>query len=213
MSAVSYYTQNPWHNVTYGKNAPSVVNAVIEIKKGSKGKYELDKQSGLLKLDRVLYGAVHYPSNYGFIPQTYCDDHDPLDILVLCGVEIEPLSLVEAKVVGVMTMVDQGEQDDKIIAVAAKDPSVNEINDISDMPKHLLNEVTQFFEDYKKLEGKSVHVEKKYGDKEAAKKVIIDAIHLYDKTFRNKIEIHVPGSPMTIVYSQPRENIPGESKL
>lgn len=148
---VSYYTQNPWHNVTYGAKAPNIVNAVIEIKKGSKGKYELDKQSGLLKLDRVLYGAVHYPSNYGFIPQTYCEDNDPLDILVLCGVEIEPMSLVEAKVVGVMTMLDQGQADDKIIAVANKDPSVNEINDINEMPKHLLNEVTQFFEDYKKL--------------------------------------------------------------
>jgi len=88
MNPVQYYTNNPWHNVTYGSHAPSIVNAVIEIKKGSKGKYELDKQSGLLKLDRVLYGAVHYPCNYGFIPQTYCEDHDPLDILVLCGVEI-----------------------------------------------------------------------------------------------------------------------------
>lgn len=148
---IEVYTQNPWHTVSYGANAPEVVNAVIEIKKGSKGKYELDKESGLLKLDRVLYGAVHYPANYGFIPQTYCDDKDPLDILVLCSVEIEALSLVDAKVVGVLTMIDQGEMDDKIIAVALKDPSVNYINDISEMPKHILNEVHQFFEDYKKL--------------------------------------------------------------
>lgn len=113
--------------MSYGKDAPKIVNAVIEIPKGSKAKYELDKESGLLKLDRVLFSAVHYPANYGFIPQTYCGDHDPLDILVLCSVKIEPLCLVEAKVIGVMAMIDSGEEDSKIIAVAKNDKSINHI--------------------------------------------------------------------------------------
>jgi inorganic pyrophosphatase len=118
----------------------------------------LDKDSGLLKLDRVLFSAVHYPHNYGFIPQTYCDDHDPLDILVICSAKVEPLCLVEAKVIGVMRMLDQGEGDDKIIAVAAKDMSVSHYNDISELPEHLLEQVHRFFEDYKKMEKKKVEV-------------------------------------------------------
>lgn len=103
---IQKYAKNPWHHVSFGKEAPSIVNAIIEIPKGSKAKYELDKDSGLLKLDRVLFSAVHYPANYGFIPQTYCDDSDPLDILVLCSVDVEPLCIIEAKVIGVMHMVD-----------------------------------------------------------------------------------------------------------
>ena len=111
--------------------APEVVNAIIEIPAESKGKYELDKDSGLLKLDRVLFSSVHYPHNYGFIPQTYCEDHDPLDILVICSISVEPMCLLEAKVIGVMRMVDQGEADDKIIAVAKSDMSVSHINEIN----------------------------------------------------------------------------------
>ena len=102
------FVKNPWHFVSYGKNAPEIVNAIIEIPTGSHSKYELDKDSGLLKLDRVLFSAVHYPANYGFIPQSYCDDGDPLDILVLCSVAVEPMCLIEAKVIGVMNMIDQG---------------------------------------------------------------------------------------------------------
>lgn len=125
------FIKNPWHFVSAGKDAPGVVNAIIEIPTGCKAKYELDKDSGLLKLDRVLFSAVHYPANYGFIPKTYCDDKDPLDILVLCSVEVEPLCIIEAKVIGVMRMIDQGEGDDKIISVAKNDQSINHINDIS----------------------------------------------------------------------------------
>lgn len=166
----------------YGKNSPKVVNAVIEIPMDSKGKYELDKESGLLKLDRVLFSAVHYPSNYGFIPQTYCGDHDPLDILVICSIQIEPLCLVEAKVIGVMSMTDGGEEDSKIIAVANNDQSINHVESIEELPKHILNQVHRFFEDYKKLEKKEVIVGSFRG-KEDAWKVVQDSIELYQLTF------------------------------
>src|SRR5690606_31908960 len=150
---------HPWHEVTPGKDIPSTINAIIEIPKGSKAKYEIDKESGLLKLDRVLFSSVMYPANYGFIPQTYCDDHDPLDILVLCSVDVFPMSLIEAKVIGVMHMIDNGEQDDKIIAVAQHDMSVNYINDLSELPPHTMKEIVRFFQDYKTLEGKNVTIE------------------------------------------------------
>ncbi|MEZ4943731.1 MAG: inorganic diphosphatase [Saprospiraceae bacterium] len=152
-------SNHPWHNVSPGPNAPGIVNAIIEIPRHSRAKYELDKDSGLLKLDRVLYSSVYYPANYGFIPQSYCDDHDPLDILVLTQITLVPLCLVSAKVIGVMRMIDQGEMDDKIIAVAEHDMSVNHISDISELPEHFFRELRSFFEDYKKLENKSVQVE------------------------------------------------------
>jgi inorganic pyrophosphatase len=175
---------NPWHDVERGENAPAVVNGIIEIPKGSKGKYELDKDSGLLKLDRVLFSAVHYPAAYGFIPKTYCDDKDPLDILVLCSVDIVPMCLVDAKVIGVMQMIDQDEEDDKIIAVAANDVSVNHYNDIADLPPHTLLEMQRFFEDYKALEHKHVSVERFMG-REDAYRIIEDSIKLYNETFPN----------------------------
>ena len=175
---------NPWHDVERGDNAPKVVNGIIEIPKGSKGKYELDKASGLLKLDRVLFSAVHYPAAYGFIPKTYCDDNDPLDILVLCSVDIVPMCLVEAKVIGVMQMIDGDEEDDKIIAVAAHDISVNHFNDIADLPPHTLNEMQRFFEDYKALEHKHVSVERFMG-REDAYRIIEQSITLYNETFPN----------------------------
>jgi inorganic pyrophosphatase len=175
---------NPWHDVERGDNAPKTINGIIEIPKGSKAKYELDKESGLLKLDRVLFSAVHYPAAYGFIPKTYCDDNDPLDILVLCSVDIVPMCLVEAKVIGVMQMIDGDEEDDKIIAVAAHDISVNHFNDISDLPPHTLNEMQRFFEDYKALEHKHVTVERFMG-REDAYRIIDDSIKLYNETFPN----------------------------
>lgn len=150
---------HPWHGVSPGKNIPYEVNAIIEIPKGSKAKYELDKESGLIKLDRILYSSVHYPVNYGFIPQTLGDDNDPLDILVLCTESLLPGCLVEAKVIGVMQMLDNGEGDDKIIGVASKDISVSHIRDMESMPPHLVKEIKNFFEEYKKLENKEVLIE------------------------------------------------------
>ena len=174
---------NPWHNVSYGDKAPDKVNAIIEIPLGSRAKYELDKITGLLKLDRVLYSAVYYPANYGFIPRTYCDDNDPLDILVLSQISMEPLCIVEAKIIGVMRMTDQGEADDKIIAVCANDMSVAHFNDISELPPHFMEEMRHFFEEYKKLENKEVKVEEFQGA-DVAKEILFKAIEDYN----NKIE-------------------------
>ncbi len=150
---------NPWHSVSPGNKIPEIVNGIIEIPKGSRAKYELDKESSLLILDRVIYSSVYYPHNYGFIPQTYGDDNDPLDILVLSQIEVVPLCIVPAKVIGVMRMMDNDEADDKIIAVAERDMSVNHFNDIDELPPHFIKEVKSFFEDYKKLENKTVIVE------------------------------------------------------
>ncbi|MEZ5425442.1 MAG: inorganic diphosphatase [Pyrinomonadaceae bacterium] len=176
---------NPWHDISYGAKAPEIVSSVIEISKGSKGKFELDKESGLIRLDRVLYSSVHYPANYGFIPQTYCDDKDPLDILVFASIKIPKMCLIDAKVIGVMRMVDSGETDDKIIAVAANDISVSYRNDISELPPHTTLEMQTFFQDYKALEHKEVVVEEFYG-REKAFEIVNDSIELYRKTFGKK---------------------------
>lgn len=176
---------NPWHSVSVGKEVPSVVNGIIEIPKGSRAKYELDKESGLLILDRVLYSSMYYPANYGFIPQTYCEDNDPLDILIISQIDIVPLCIVPAKVIGVMRMLDGGEADDKIIAVAAHDKSVSHINDISELPEHFISEIRNFFEDYKKLENKTVVVEE-FQNAETAKFILQQAIADYNSKFRNK---------------------------
>lgn len=176
---------HPWHGVSYGDLAPRFVNAIIEIPQGSHAKYEIDKPSGLLKLDRVIYSSFFYPTNYGFIPQTYGDDKDPLDILVLSSLSIQPLCLVNAKVIGVMQMVDQGDADDKIIAVATHDPSINYINNIEELPKHFFGELRHFFEEYKRLENKTVVVEE-FQDKTVALQIIQNAIDLYAETFLNK---------------------------
>lgn len=149
---------NPWHSVECGDNAPDVVNGIIEISKGSRAKYELDKETGLLKLDRVLRSSVFYPANYGFIPKTYCDDGDPLDILVLSSENILPMTLVEAKVIGAMKMIDGGEGDDKLIAVLKDDVSVSHYNDISELPPFTIKEIHQFFAEYKALENKKVDI-------------------------------------------------------
>ncbi|ATL48518.1 inorganic pyrophosphatase [Chitinophaga caeni] len=175
-------TTNPWHSVSPGDNVPHTVTGVIEIPKASRAKYELDKESGLLKLDRVLYSSVYYPANYGFIPQSYCEDHDPLDILILSQIECVPMCLVEAKVIGVMQMIDGGEADDKIIAVAAHDMSVNYINDISELPPHFINEMRHFFEEYKRLENKTVQVEE-FQNKEVAERIILDSFKMYKEYF------------------------------
>lgn len=173
---------NPWHDVSPGSNEPDIVNGIIEIPKGTRAKYELDKESGLLRLDRVLYSSVYYPANYGFIPQSYCDDKDPLDILILSQIDVVPMCIVPAKVIGVMRMLDNGEADDKIIAVAAGDPSVSHINDISELPSHFISEMRSFFEDYKKLEKKTVVVED-FLNKTTAIKILHDSFKMYQEKF------------------------------
>jgi inorganic pyrophosphatase len=169
---------HPWHDVSPGYDAPTFVRAIIEIPKGSKGKYELDKESGLLRLDRVLFSSVHYPANYGFIPRTYCDDHDPLDILVICSIDVIPMSIIEAKVIGAMEMIDGDERDDKIIAVARNDMSVNYLNNLSELPPHTLVELKRFFEDYKMLEHKNVIVDQ-FIERENAYEIIVEGLNLY----------------------------------
>jgi inorganic pyrophosphatase len=177
------YMFNPWHDVHIGKNSPDTVTGIIEIPRNSRAKYELDKDSGLLILDRVLYSSINYPSNYGFIPQTYCDDGDPLDILVLSQIDIVPMCLVEARPIGVMKMLDESESDDKIIAVAVNDMSVSHINDVSELPAHSIKELRSFFEDYKKLEKKEVIVEEFQGA-EVAREVILQSVIDYKKLMK-----------------------------
>ena len=150
---------HPWHDVSPGKEVPRDFQAVIEIPLGSNLKYELDKPTGLLKVDRVIHSAVFYPANYGFIPQTYAEDDDPLDVLVLCQEAVQPLALIKARAIGVMTMVDSGATDDKIIAVATNDPEFSEYLEARDLPGHRLLVLKRFFQDYKQLEGKQVQVE------------------------------------------------------
>jgi inorganic pyrophosphatase len=176
------YVLHPWHGANFGSTAPEQVNALIEISKGSSCKYEIDKTTGLLKLDRVIYSSFHYPINYGFIPQTLGDDGDPLDILVLCSESINPLCLVKATVIGNMQMIDNGEKDDKIIAVATNDPSVNHLKDIADLPEHFTNVLKNYFENYKVLENKIVEIDD-FQNKETAYKVIEDAIAMYKEHF------------------------------
>ncbi|MCL2389065.1 MAG: inorganic diphosphatase [Elusimicrobia bacterium] len=175
---------NPWHHVSPGEKEtlPEIVNGIIEIPKGTRAKYELDKESGLLRLDRVLYSSVHYPSNYGFIPQTYGEDKDPLDILILSQAEVVPMCIVPARVIGVMRMLDSGEADDKIIAVAQGDPSVSHFSDISELPYHLTSETMSFFEDYKKLENKTVVVDK-FFNKATALRILQEAFTRYKENF------------------------------
>ena len=173
---------HPWHGATPGKKCPEIVNALIEIPQGSRTKYEIDKPTGLLKLDRVIYSSFHYPVNYGFIPQTLGEDGDPLDILVLCSQSIQSLCLVEAKVIGNMQMIDTGEKDDKIIAVALKDPSVNHISSLEEMPRHFMSELRNFFEQYKVLEEKEVLIEN-FQNADAAYRIINEATELYKQNF------------------------------
>src|SRR5213083_1697293 len=144
---------NPWHDVELGDEAPEVFNCIIEIPVGSTVKYELDKKTGLLRVDRVLYSAVYYPANYGFLPQTLAEDDDPLDVLVLCQEAVAPLTLVSARAIGLMTMIDSGKKDHKVLAVAVDDPEYNEFREATELPEHRLNMLRRFFQDYKMLEG------------------------------------------------------------
>src|SRR4051812_23077759 len=150
---------HPWHDVTPGSKLPQEFNSIVEIPFGSSVKYELDKTSGLIKLDRVLYSAVYYPANYGFIPQTLAEDDDPLDVLVLCQEPVAPLTLVHARAIGLMTMLDSGKKDHKVLAVATDDPEYAGFREANELPPHRLTMLRRFFQDYKMLEGKAVEVD------------------------------------------------------
>lgn len=176
------YVLHPWHGAHFGNEAPQIVNALIEISQGSKSKYEIDKKTGLLKLDRVIYSSFHYPINYGFIPQTLGKDGDPLDILVMCSEAIQPLCLVEAYVIGNMQMIDTGLIDDKIIAVALRDPGVNYITNLNEVPQHFFTVLKNYFEQYKVLENKKVEIND-FQEKEVAFDIINEAIEFYKVTF------------------------------
>lgn len=174
---------NIWHDMAAERVSASSFIAVVEIPRGCKTKYELDKQTGMLTLDRVLYTSMQYPASYGFIPRTYSEDGDPLDVLVLCSEDVYPLTLVKCYPIGVLSMIDDGEKDEKIIAVPFKDPIYNGYKDISELPKHLFDEMNHFFTRYKELEGKETSVESIKGAKEACK-VIEQCIEAYKKKFR-----------------------------
>ncbi|MBE7045906.1 MAG: inorganic diphosphatase [Ruminococcaceae bacterium] len=169
---------NIWHDINPKKISKSDFVAVIEIEKGSKNKYEMDKETGLLMLDRILYTSTHYPANYGFIPRTYADDLDPLDVLVLCSERVNPLTMVRCYPIGVITMMDNGRFDEKIIAIPFEDPTYNSYKDISEIPKHIFEEMTHFFRVYKELEAKDTVVNEVKG-KEDAEEIIEAAIQNY----------------------------------
>jgi len=173
---------NIWHDINADRIKKDDFLAVVEITKGGKNKYELDKETGMLRLDRVLYTATHYPANYGFIPKTYAEDNDPLDVLVLCQENIDPLTLVECYPIGVLIMVDSEERDEKIIAVAKKDPFLNIYNDVSELPNHISCEIKHFFEVYKQLEEKQTLVEEVLGRK-AAEEIIQKSLENYKLKF------------------------------
>ncbi len=178
---------HPWHDCYIDNTlVRTSFPAVIEIPKGSKNKYELDKETGLLRLDRVLYSAVYYPADYGFIPRTYCDDGDPLDVLVLGQEPVHPLTLVEARAVGVMRMRDDKGIDDKIIAVSVRDPSFADFIHKDQLPAHVFRQVRRFFEDYKVLENKQVVVDELLGPDEALT-IILEAMELYRKLRRGEL--------------------------
>ena len=173
---------NIWHDMDPAQITPTDFSALIEIPKGSNCKYELDKYTGLLRLDRVLYTSTHYPANYGFIPRTYADDGDPLDVLVLCNEPILPMTLIRVYPIGVMRMLDDGHVDDKVIAIPFSDPSYNNISSIDELPAHVFDEIMHFFKVYKQLENKQTDIKELYSRKEAVK-VVSKAIEDYTAKF------------------------------
>ena len=176
---------NIWHDINPKRITPELFDAVVEITSGSKNKYELDKETGLLRLDRILYTSTHYPANYGFIPRTYSQDHDPLDVLVLCSEILDPLVLVRCYPIGVVKMIDNDEVDEKIIAIPFGDPSYNTYSNIDELPAHILTEIRHFFKVYKQLENKEISVLDVLGRKEAIK-VIDDGIKAYNELYINR---------------------------
>ncbi len=176
---------NIWHDIDDSRINPEDFICVIEISKGSKKKYELDKETGYIILDRILHTSTHYPANYGFIPRTYGDDNDPLDVLLLCSEKLEPLTLARAYPIGVISMIDSGCSDEKIIAIPLNDPTYNEYRDISELPAHIFDEMNHFFKVYKHLENKPTAVNEISGRAEAVR-VIESAIKNYKAKFSNK---------------------------
>lgn len=175
---------NIWHDISPKRIKPEQFYAVIEISKGGKNKYELDKDTGMLKLDRVLFTSTHYPANYGFIPRTFASDNDPLDVLVLCSEQIRPMTIVECKPIGVLKMVDNGSADEKIIAVPINDPNYNAYEDVSMLPQHRFEEIKHFFEVYKTLEHDKVTTVSEINDVEEAKKIIAHCIDRYIENYQ-----------------------------
>ena len=178
---------HPWHDIDVGPDAPEVFNSIIEIPQGCKVKYELDKESGLLRVDRILYSSVVYPANYGFIPRSYADDDDPLDVLVLVQGAVNPLSILRARPIGLMSMLDDNEEDAKIICVHVDDPAFNDYWHIKELPDHRLRELRRFFQDYKALENKTVRVQDFFGPGRA-KSVVEDAMEQYDTVIAPEYE-------------------------
>lgn len=176
---------NLWHDINPARVQPDEFLSVIEISKNSKNKYELDKETGMIILDRVLYTSTHYPANYGFIPLTLAGDGDPLDVLVLCQSELLPLSLVRSIPIGVIKMIDSEEIDEKIIAVAENDPSINHYRDVSELPPHIFHEISHFFGVYKQLEGKKTEVQEVLG-RTAAVQIIKEALAKYQSEVKHK---------------------------
>lgn len=173
---------NIWHDINESCIKTESFTAVIEISKGSKNKYELDKETGLIRLDRILHTSTHYPQNYGFIPRTYADDNDPLDVLVICSEPLLPLTLVQCYPIGVIKMIDNGKNDEKIIAIPFSDPNYNSHNDIDDLPSHIFEEMKHFFSVYKQLENKETAVDMVSGRDEAVK-IIDECINRYKEYF------------------------------
>lgn len=180
MAYQDYPVLHPWHSLSVGKNPPEFINGVMEITAGSRVKYEIDKKSGLIFVDRILYGPTFYPQNYGFIPQSYCDDKDPLDIIIFATEPLVPRCVAPCRVIGAMEMIDGGEIDDKIIAVLEADPAYKNVKDVFELPEAKLNELKEFFSIYKRLEKKTVEV-KEFIKKEGALKLVSDALALYDE--------------------------------
>jgi inorganic pyrophosphatase len=178
-----------WHDITPGSRLPTEFTTVIEIPRGSNVKYELDKTTGMLKLDRILYSSVHYPANYGFIPQTLAEDDDPLDVLVLCQEPVSPLTIVYARAIGLMTMIDSGKKDHKLLAVALDDPEYNGFMEADELPAHRLNLIRRFFQDYKMLEGKTVEVDE-LQPAEACRPIILEALERYSDQRRKGFPVY-----------------------